>query len=98
MAVERLKRCENIVALSEELGVHRRLLQGSLSIERMRPLAGVSRAGFARSLQEEMPVEEDMKVRSAIQRITGGAMASVGLRVSFIRLARFRSTDVANPW
>jgi transposase-like protein len=26
MAVERLKRCENIVALSEELGVHRRLL------------------------------------------------------------------------
>jgi transposase-like protein len=26
VAVERLKRCENIVALSEELGVHRRLL------------------------------------------------------------------------
>ncbi len=26
MAVERLKRCENIVPLSEELGVHRRLL------------------------------------------------------------------------
>ena len=26
MAVERLKRCENIVVLSEELGVHRRLL------------------------------------------------------------------------
>ncbi len=26
MAVERLKRCENIVALSEELGVRRRLL------------------------------------------------------------------------
>jgi transposase-like protein len=26
MAVERLKRCENIVALSEELGVHRRRL------------------------------------------------------------------------
>ena len=26
MAVERLKRCENIVALSEELGVHRTLL------------------------------------------------------------------------
>ena len=26
LAVERLKRCENIVALSEELGVHRRLL------------------------------------------------------------------------
>jgi transposase-like protein len=26
MAVERLKRCDNIVALAEELGVHRRLL------------------------------------------------------------------------
>ena len=26
MAVERLKHCENIVALSEELGVHRRML------------------------------------------------------------------------
>ncbi len=26
MAVERLKSCDNIVALSEELGVHRRLL------------------------------------------------------------------------
>jgi transposase-like protein len=26
MAVERLKNCDNIVALSEELGVHRRLL------------------------------------------------------------------------
>jgi transposase-like protein len=26
MAVERLKRCENIIALLEELGVHRRLL------------------------------------------------------------------------
>jgi len=26
MAVERLKRCDNIVALSQELGVHRRLL------------------------------------------------------------------------
>jgi putative transposase len=44
-------------------------MQGSLSIERMCQLAGVSRAGFYRSLQEEMPAEEDMEVRSAIQRI-----------------------------
>jgi hypothetical protein len=42
-------------------------MQGSLSIERMCQLAGVSRAGFYRSLQEEMPAEEDMEVRSAIQ-------------------------------
>jgi putative transposase len=44
-------------------------MQGSSSIERMCQLAGVSRAGFYRSLQEEMPVEEDMEVRSAIQQI-----------------------------
>ncbi|MGB6247494.1 MAG: IS3 family transposase [Terriglobales bacterium] len=43
--------------------------QGSLSIEQMCRLSGVSRAGFYRSLQEQMPVEEDMEVRSAIQQI-----------------------------
>ncbi len=43
--------------------------QGSLSIERMCQLAGVSRAGFYRSLRERMPSEEDMEVRSAIQRV-----------------------------
>ena len=44
-------------------------MQGRLSIERMCQLAQVSRAGFYRSLQEQMPVEEDMEVRSAIQEI-----------------------------
>ena len=44
-------------------------MQGSLSIERMCGLARVSRAGFYRSLQERMPAEEDMEVRSAIQTI-----------------------------
>jgi putative transposase len=44
-------------------------LQGSLSIERMCQLAGVSRAGFYRSLQERAPVEEGMETRSAIQSI-----------------------------
>src|ERR1700688_1213901 len=44
-------------------------LQGSLSIERMCQLAGVSRAGFYRSLQERVPDEEDMEVRSVIQQI-----------------------------
>src|SRR5208282_2970649 len=44
-------------------------MQGKLSIERMCQLAGVSRAGFYRSLQSQDPVEEDMQVRSAIQRI-----------------------------
>jgi hypothetical protein len=44
-------------------------MQGKLGIERMCRLAGVSRAGFYRSLQEREPVEEDMAVRSAIQDI-----------------------------
>jgi putative transposase len=44
-------------------------LQGSLSIERMCQLTGVSRAGFYRSLQGRKPVEEDMEVRSVIQQI-----------------------------
>jgi SOS response regulatory protein OraA/RecX len=44
-------------------------LQGSLSIERMCQLAGVSRAGFYRSLRGRAPVEEDMEVRSVIQQI-----------------------------
>jgi putative transposase len=44
-------------------------LQGGLSIERMCQLAGVSRAGFYRSLQERAPVEEEMEVRSVIQQI-----------------------------
>jgi putative transposase len=44
-------------------------LQGRLSIERMCRLTGVSRAGFYRCLQQQVPVEEDMEVRSAIQQI-----------------------------
>jgi putative transposase len=44
-------------------------MQGNLTIERMCQLAGVSRAGFYRSLQENQPIEEDMEVRSTIQLI-----------------------------
>jgi putative transposase len=44
-------------------------LQGSLSTERMCQLAGVSRAGFYRSLRERAPVEEGMEVRGVIQQI-----------------------------
>jgi putative transposase len=44
-------------------------MQGKLGIERMCQLAGVSRAGFYRWLQEQKPVEEDMEVRSTIQQI-----------------------------
>ena len=44
-------------------------MQGNLSIERMCQMAGVSRAGFYRSLQQREPDEEDMEARSAIQSI-----------------------------
>jgi putative transposase len=44
-------------------------MQGRLSIERMCFLAQVSRAGFYRSMVEKMPVEEDLEVRAAIQKI-----------------------------
>src|SRR5690348_8545258 len=44
-------------------------LQGSLSIERMCQLAQVSRAHFYRSLQERLPVKEELEVRSTIQQI-----------------------------
>ena len=44
-------------------------MQGSLSIERMCQIGQVSRAGFYRSLKQTMPMEEDMEVRSAIQKI-----------------------------
>ena len=44
-------------------------MQGSLSIERMCQLARVSRAGFYRFLQERLPREEDMEVRSAVQQV-----------------------------
>jgi putative transposase len=44
-------------------------MHGKLRVERMCQLAGVSRAGLYRFLQREQPVEEDMEVRSTIQKI-----------------------------
>lgn len=44
-------------------------MQGSLSIERMCQLGRVSRTGFYRFLQERLPREEDMEVRSAVQQV-----------------------------
>ena len=44
-------------------------LQGRLSVERMCQLAQVSRIGFYRWLQEFPLIEEEMEVRSLIQRI-----------------------------
>ncbi len=45
-------------------------LQSNLGIERMCHLAGVSRAGFYRHLRASDNHEEEMHVKSEIQRIT----------------------------
>ena len=44
-------------------------VQGHLSIERMCWLAGVSRAGFYRGLEQSYGVQQDMELRSEMQRI-----------------------------
>lgn len=44
-------------------------MQGSLSIERMCQIVPVSRASFYRSFKEQKPLEEDVEVRSEIQKI-----------------------------
>jgi putative transposase len=43
--------------------------QGSLSVERMCALAGVSRAGYYRQLRASAPRQEETLVRDAIQRV-----------------------------
>jgi transposase InsO family protein len=45
------------------------LLQGGLAIDRMCFLGGVSRAGFYRYLRAQDPCQEEMAVRSEVQRI-----------------------------
>ena len=45
------------------------LLQGGLAIDRMCFLAGVSRAGFYPYLRAQDPLQEEMAVRSEVQRI-----------------------------
>jgi putative transposase len=44
-------------------------VQGSLSAARMCQLAWVSRAGFYRSFRQQRPVEEEMVVRAAVQKV-----------------------------
>jgi transposase InsO family protein len=44
-------------------------VQGGLKIERMCRLAGVSRAGFYRELEQSYGVEQDMELRSEMQKI-----------------------------
>jgi transposase InsO family protein len=80
-------------------------IQGSLSVEQMCQLARVSRAGFYRSLQEQLPREESMAVRSAIQRTAlehrrrygyrrvTAELRRQGMRVNHKRAARIMRED-----
>jgi putative transposase len=80
-------------------------LQGSLSIERMCQMVLVSRRGFYRSLKEQQPVEEEMEVRSAIQKIAlehrrrygyrriTAELRHRGMRVNHKRVARIMRED-----
>lgn len=55
-------------------------LQGGLSIGRMCQLAGVSRSGFYCRLRARDADEEEMQVRSAIQRLAVGHEGHYGYR------------------
>ena len=79
--------------------------QGKLGIERMCQLAGVSRAGFYRSLGAEQAVAEAMEVKSAIQQIfaehkrrygyrrVSAELRRRGMRVNHKRVARLMKED-----
>ena len=62
--------------------------EGGLSIERMFELPGVSRATFYRSLRDQQPIEEEIKVRPAIQQIAMEHRRRYGYRRIFQELRR----------
>src|SRR5260221_13348462 len=63
-------------------------LQGSLAIERMCFLAGLSKAGFYRYLRAHDPWDEEIGVRSEIQRITLEHQGRYGYRRTTAELRR----------
>ncbi len=64
-------------------------VQGSMAVERMCQLAGVSRAGYYRNLQDEpLAVEEEMQLRSMIQSIVTVHRRRYGYRRVEKELAR----------
>jgi len=63
-------------------------LQGGLSIERMCLLAGVSRAGFYRYLRGLDPWDEEMLLRSEIQKIILQHQGRYGYRRATAELRR----------
>jgi len=80
-------------------------LQGSLSVERMRQLGQVSRAGFYRYFQARAPIDASMTIRSAIQEIAlqhrlrygyrriTAELGQRGMKVNHKRVARIMRND-----
>ena len=80
-------------------------LQGSLAIDRMCFLVGVSRAGFYRYLRAEDPLQEEMNVRSEVQRIVlehdgrygyrriTAELRRLGMALNHKRVAPLRKSD-----
>lgn len=80
-------------------------MQGKLTIERMCRLAGVSRAGFYRFLEEEQPLAAEMELRGEIHQIflehkrrygyrrISAELRRRGLRVNHKRVARLMRED-----
>jgi hypothetical protein len=62
-------------------------LQGGLGVERMCLLVGVSKAGFYRYLRAQDPWDEEMGVRSEIQRIALEHQGRYGYRRMTARVA-----------
>jgi putative transposase len=62
--------------------------QGTLGVEPMCRLAGVSRAGFYRFLEQRHPAEQDMEVRAAIQQIVVEHRRRYGYRRVAVELRR----------
>ena len=63
-------------------------MPGTLGVEPMCRLAGVSRAGFYRFLQQRHPAEEDMEVRAAIHEIALEHRRRYGYRRIAVELGR----------
>ena len=72
--------------------------QDTLGVEPMCRLAGVSRAGFYRFLQQRHPEEEDMEVRAAIQSIALEHRRRYGYRRVSVELRRRGMAATISGW
>ena len=73
-------------------------MQGKLTGERMCWLAGVSRAGFYRSLEERQPLAADLEVRAEIQQIFTEHKRRYGYRRVSAELRRRGFPRIAQQW